>query len=150
MADARSAVIDELDFGYEINPGAGLDEVFGVRRDDWIGERRGSYAVRLEGDSWADMDGKVFNGKFFRESWELQGGVEVLARFSDTQEPAFSRNQYGKGSAVLAAVPLGGSYFHDESNLANEVIVRLAKQAGVISPVAWKGNGGADAVRDGS
>lgn len=132
VADARSAVIDELDFGYEINPGAGLDAVFGVRRDDWIGERRGAYGVQMD-------DGLSFAGKFFRESWTLAEGVEVRGRFSDTKEPAVTVNRFGNGKAVLSAVPLGGSYFHDAENRADEALVGFAREAGVESAIDWKG-----------
>ena len=139
VSGARSAVVDELDYGYEINPGAGLVDVFGARRDDWIGERYGVYDVEL-GDAslWGKLDGATFQGKFFREQWEVQEGVDIVARFADTDEPAISINRYGEGKAILAAVPLGGSYFHDPDSKAGLLLSHLATQAGATSAIEWK------------
>ena len=36
LADARFGIIDELDRGYQVNPGLGMAKLFGARRHDMV------------------------------------------------------------------------------------------------------------------
>jgi beta-galactosidase len=108
VADARTATLDELDFAYPISPGAGLDELFGATRSDWIGAKT-VYKVHMEESSGSSPTD--FYGRFFREKIELHGDVQTLGTFVDTHTPAITRKGYGKGVAILSAVPLGASYY---------------------------------------
>ncbi|MGE5496762.1 MAG: beta-galactosidase [Syntrophothermus sp.] len=127
-ADARTAVIDELDFAYKVNPGAGLDEVFGASRKDWTAAKK-YFMVDVPGKP--GQKSYSFGGKYFREHLITGSSAEVLAKYADTQEPAIISNRYGKGTAVLAGIPLGASYFENDSNPANRFLVSLAEEAGV-------------------
>jgi beta-galactosidase len=133
VADARTAVIDENDFAYEINPGAGLDELFGVERRDWTG-KKGFYKVEMIEKAVYPPE---FDGRYFRESLKLKENVEVIAQFPDDSEPAIVEKKYGKGTAVLSAVPLGASYYGNEENPVDEVIQQFTEEAGVSSNVIF-------------
>ncbi len=138
VADARTAIMDELDFGYELNPGAGLDELFAARRLDLFAAQK-SFDVELTSniDTKNLQKGFVYQGLYFHENLEVKEGGKILAVFTDTNEPALVYNKYGKGNAYLSAVPLGGSnYKNNEST--GELISGLALKAGV-NPTAILG-----------
>jgi beta-galactosidase GanA len=128
VADARTATLNELDFGYHTNPGAGLDTMFGVVSPDWVGAKS-FFKVDMEKDT--PYNQIEFEGKYFKEELQPIANVKVLARFADSDEPAITENSYGKGKAVLSAVPLGASYYDKPDNPVNEVIFGFAEQAGV-------------------
>ena len=130
MADARTATIDELDFAYKVSPGAGLDQVFGAERLDWIGAK--DYfpvTVKQNGNNAA----YGFEGKYFKEKLRLHDNAKVLGTFTGTNEPAVIENHVGKGRAILSAVPLGASYFSKPGNHVNKLLVNFAREAGVTS-----------------
>jgi len=138
VADARTAIIDELDFGYEINPGAGLDRLFGVKREDYTGSSE-SFPVRLNGnDLWKGLDVEIFDGIFYREKWKISENTQVLATFENNEEPALTVNNFGEGKAFLSAVPLGAGYHYNRKNPVNKVITHLIKKAAVIPAIKWK------------
>jgi beta-galactosidase len=133
VADARMATIDNYDFGYPVNPGAGLDEVFGVKRMDWLG-REEPILVTVK-------ENKLFNG-YFDESFELKGkwykekvvisdGTRILATFNEDSTPAMVLNKYGEGKAILAAFPLSGSYRLTKDENIQKYLVALAGIAGI-------------------
>ncbi len=135
VADARTAILDEFDFGYELNPGAGLDELFAARRLDLYAAQK-SFDVQLTRDIDSEklQEGFVYQGLYFHENLEVNEGGKILGVFSDTNEPALVYNRYGKGHAYLSAVPLGGSNYKNMKSTGT-VISSLARKAGV-SPTA--------------
>ena len=128
VADARTATINELDFAYRKSPGAELDELFGAVRNDWVG-KNSYFQVTIKkrnGNEEYSFPGKVFQGSYPADR------SRVLGTFTGTDEPAIILNKYGKGSAVLSAVPLGASYFEKPENPGNRLLIALARQAGVV------------------
>ena len=126
VADARSAVMDEYDFGQPVNPAFGLDSLFGAfRLDQYAADS--IYDVRSIGPETVD-----FQGKFFKELLEPYPESEVLAQFSGDQSPALIANTYGKGKTFLCATSLGGSYYQGVES-SGRLISDLAEKAGVQS-----------------
>jgi len=128
VADARTATIDELDFAYKVSPGAGLDQLFGAERLDWVGQKD-YYPVTM--NKSGNNTAYNFEGKYFEEKLRLHDNVKVLGTFSNTSEPAVIENRVGKGRAILSAVPLGGSYFTKPGNNVNKLLLNFAREAGV-------------------
>lgn len=128
VADARTATIDELDFAYKVSPGAGLDQLFGAERLDWIGAKD-YFKVTMNKNGNNTSFG--FEGKYFKEKLRLHDNAKVLGTFTHTNEPAVIENRAGKGRAILSAVPLGGSYFNKPGNNVNKLLVNFAREAGV-------------------
>lgn len=136
VADARTATINEIDFGYMESPGAGLSKVFGVRRTDFYGEITEYQLELVENHHFSILSqGMKYSGKYFREKWELDRNTEILARFSDSEEPALTVNAFGRGFAYLSAVPLGGSYYDNDLNQVYQIIQAIATKAGAIPEV---------------
>ncbi len=129
VADARTAIINELDFAYQTSPGAGLDELFGAETPDWIA-KKDYYKIRMN-----EINGEKvlsdFEGKYFRDQLKIKDNVKILGTFADTNEPAVIQNEYGKGKAILSAVPLGASYYDNPDNPVNKLILEFVKEAGV-------------------
>jgi beta-galactosidase len=125
VADAKSAIMDELDFGYDINPGAGLDTVFGATREDFI-NHNGNFDIQMNHNEYVP-DLKDYKGAFYKDFLTVYKDVEVLASFTEDGSPALVANKYGKGVAVLSAVPLGGSYIQGLDGNA-KIITSLAKK----------------------
>jgi hypothetical protein len=73
-----------------------------------------------------------FEGKYFRDQLQLKNNLKVLGEFEDTEEPAVVENKYGKGTAILSAVPLGASYYNNPNNSVNRLIINFTEDAGVI------------------
>ncbi len=135
VADARTATLDELDFAYQTSPGAGLDELFGAVRPDWLGQKT-SFKVRMNGAD--DQPAFEFDGKFFRDQLRLTGKAKVLGTFTDNGEPAVIQNHYGNGMAILSAVPLGASYYGEPGNAVNELLLDFAKESGVTPDASFR------------
>ncbi len=131
VADAKSVIMDEHDFGYDVNPGAGLDKVFGATREDFI-NYNGNFDIEMTNNEYV-ADVKNYKGAFYKDFLTVYKGAEVLASFKNDSSPALVANKYGKGLAVLSAVPLGGSYIQE-----------LGGNAGIITSLAKKANAGFD------
>lgn len=132
VADARTAVMDQYDFGYPINPGAGLDEVFSARRLDLYADSRTFKATITNSNFFNDIIPKDFDleGIYFKEKLQVFNEGQVIGKFADSNDPAIVVNNYGKGMAVLSALPLGGSYYN-EIGSTGDIIQALAFKAGV-------------------
>jgi beta-galactosidase len=135
VADARTAILDEFDFGYAENPGAGLTELFGVTRIDHKGID-GSYKVTVtEPSVFVNVNlGDSFHGIYFKEEWELSKDCKAIAVYDDGS-PAMAINKYGKGTAILSGVPLGASYLDNEKNPVNKIIAGLALNSDALPDV---------------
>jgi beta-galactosidase len=128
VADARCAMLDELDFAYETSPGAGLDELFGAVRPDLTGHK-GYYNVTvMSGPGGAPLD---FQGKYFKDQLRVRSEADVIGTFADDDGPAVIRHSYGSGTAILSAVPLGASYYDRPDNPVNRLLLEFAREAGV-------------------
>ena len=128
VADARTATLDQFDFAYKTSPGAGLAEVFGASRRDWIG-RKGTFAVSMF--SRLDSTEYTFDGRYFRDQLAVSRDVEIRGRFSDDGTPAVIAHRFGRGMAVLSAVPLGGSFYADPKNQVHRTILDIVHESGV-------------------
>jgi beta-galactosidase GanA len=129
VADARTATLDEQDFAYRTSPGAGMDTLFGAVRPDWTG-KKGFFTVRtnpIQGDSSIG-----FEGKYFRDQLNVSPHAEVIGSFEDSGGPAVIQNHFGKGWAILSAVPLGASYYGNPENPVNRIIENFTERAGVV------------------
>ncbi len=136
VADTGTSSADENDFGYAINPGAGLTELFGVIRLDHTGVD-GSYKVTVTDNSVFEgvKKGESFRGIFFKEQWKLLNGAVPIAEYEDGT-PAMVINKYGKGKAILSGVPLGASYLEDSNNNVNKIIAGAALNSGAAGDVS--------------
>ena len=140
VADARTATINELDFAYRTEPGAGLDSLFGVTRPDWTGAER-YFKVRVKG-----VTGErpfTFEGKYFKEELVPQKGAKVIGEYSDDGGPALIEKRYGRGVAIMSGVPLGASYLDKPDKHVKKLIIGLVKEAGVRPNAEFISNSGA-------
>jgi len=133
VADAHSFVMDEFDFGFPINPGYGLDTLFGGRRLDIYSA---STAFSISGSIAGDQH--EYEGLYYQELLEPIANGEVVASFDDVQTPALIKNRSNKGSAYLSATSLGGSYYNGHDG-AGKVLVSIAREAGVKSVATVNG-----------
>lgn len=134
VADARTAIMDQFDFGFENNPGYDLDALFAARRLDLYAA---DSIFNMDVSSTQILDEKLtgkeaLKGIYFKEKLDVLDGGEVIANFSEDDDPAIVANQFGKGMAFLSAVPLGGSYYNDIKS-AGKLIEALAAKSGVNS-----------------
>jgi beta-galactosidase GanA len=132
VADARTAIMDQYDFGFESGPGFGLDSLFATRRLD-LYAADSLFTVNITDNQLLGKkisDGYSLQGIYYKEKLEALTGGKVVARFSKDQSPAIITHNYGKGVAVFSAFPLGGSYLNGIKN-AGELISELALKAGV-------------------
>ena len=128
VADARTATVNELDFAYKISPGAGLDALFGTVRTDWIGQKN-AWSVKINKQG-INPSGTI-EGKYFRDHLRITDKTDVIGTFADDGSPAVIKHQFGKGTAILSAVPLGGSYYGKPENPVNKLLWSFMKNAGV-------------------
>jgi len=130
VADAKTAILDELDFGYGINPGAGLDKIFGAYREDFF-NKDGNYKIKISSNDFLDkseFENESFKGMFYKDFLTTYKGTKTIATFIEDNMPALTVNEYGKGKAILSAVPLGGSYLNSLKS-CGKIIIDLALKA---------------------
>lgn len=131
IADARTAIMDQYDFGLKNNPGFGLDTLFAARRLDLFAADSAFTVKIIDPQYYTKSMTKEdsFQGIYFKEKLEVLPEGKVVARFFPDLNPAIITHNYGKGLALLSSVPLGGSYFSGLQN-AGELISDLALKAG--------------------
>jgi beta-galactosidase len=146
IADARTATLDALDHAFGRSPGAGLAGVFGATCRSWTAEPA-SYLVyaRIPG-LWSGS----FSAVDFREQLALGPGATPVARFADSGQAALIRHRWGRGTAWLAAVPLGAGPAETSPSPAAAMLVALCRAGGAVPPadfVADNQGGGRAMVR---
>ena len=142
VAECRPGYVDENGWLYEVQPGAGLHEVFGAREDLFWNES--ARRVRFASDGTEVAFPALF------QTWRPEG-AEVVAR-NDAGEPAAVRSRFGEGDAVLFGFapsllfPVGGGKYEGagaaatsepDQRAALAVVGRLAEEAGLTKPVQW-------------
>ncbi len=134
VADARTATVNELDFAYKINPGAGLDTLFGAVRTDWVGQKN-YWTVMINGNE--GNSSYAVEGKYFRDQLHIIGSTDVMGIFAENGAPAIIKHPFGKGVAILSAIPLGASYYGKPENPVNKLLRSLTKDAGVLADASF-------------
>ena len=111
LADARFGIIDELDRGYQVNPGLGMAKLFGARRHDMVAaytpwDIRVTEPMSLMND--VSLPSHLV-GRVFREDLQLEAGSQgkVAAVFEGTGTPAVVTRRTGKGQTILLGFSLG-------------------------------------------
>jgi beta-galactosidase len=139
VADARTATLNEFDFAFEKSPGAGLDTLFDAVRIDWRA-MAGEYIIKMVNDT--DGNDRVMRGKYFRDMLATGKEASIEAVFVDNGEPALVSRRLGKGTAVLSAIPLGGSYYDDPKNPVGDLPRHFCRRAGVRQAARFSGDRG--------
>jgi len=139
LADARFGIINELDRGYKVNPGLGMEKVFGARRHDLVASHN-AYEVRIT-DPAGLLNGVTLPnhlvGRVFREELQLEKGSEgeVVAVFEKTGTPAVVVRRTGKGQTILLAFSLGIPLLENQDPGAAALLQAICKSAGVKPPI---------------
>lgn len=124
IADARFAGMDEKDTGYFVHPGAGLDEVFGVRERGFVSGQE-SVGFGIEKSCQGILRERSASGTMFREHLEPFDGSEVIGRYRDDGGPAIVMNGYGRGKTVYVGTLLGAHYYKSGARGARNVVLGM-------------------------
>jgi len=120
----------EMDgFSADVVPSAGLDKLFGVRRE--IVSTRQSIDVKIGAT-------KV-PSRFFEEILIPQG-AKVMGKYADGRV-AMTVNNYGKGKAIYMGTSMLMEYIFSESAAARSVFGKLNAEAGITN---WASTGNPD------
>jgi beta-galactosidase GanA len=139
LADARFGIINELDRGYKVNPGLGMEKLFGARRHDLVASHN-AYEVRIT-DPAGLLNGVTLPGhmvgRVFREELQLEKDSEgkVVAVFEKTGTPAVVVRRTGKGQTILLAFSLGIPLLENQDPGALALLQAICKSAGVKPPI---------------
>jgi beta-galactosidase GanA len=134
ISEARPAWNDARGFANVTIPGAGLDEVFGVREQ----QLKSGESIVMTGDAslhdaLAPLAREPIPGTVFAESLApANPAVRVLARFDDGSA-AITAADYGRGHAVLIGSFAGAAFEQDpvKNRNAGVLIQTLVSAAGV-------------------
>ena len=148
LADARFGIINELDRGYQVNPGLGMAKLFGARRHDLVAAHS-PWEIRVTQPKELRNDVSLPNhllGRVFREELELEKGSEgkVAAVFEKTGTPAVVIRRTGKGQTILSGFSLGIPLLEDHDFGTAALLRAVWLSAGVKPPIriATAGNAG--------
>jgi len=150
LADARFGIINELDRGYRVNPGAGMERLFGTRRHDLFASHT-PWDVRVTKPS-ALLNGASLPshlmGSVFREELQLEKGSEgeVAAVFEKAGTPAVVVHRTGKGQTILLGFSLGIPLLENDDPGATSLLRAVWKSAGVTPAVRVSTPAGAGTV----
>jgi beta-galactosidase GanA len=138
LADARFGIINELDRGFEVNPGLGMAKLFGARRHDLLSSHHPT-EIRITDAVGLANGGSLpprLEGGFFREELQLEKGSEgkVIGVFTATGTPAVVVRHTGKGQTVLLAFSLGPPLEDHDAGAAG-LLRAIVKSAGVEPPI---------------
>jgi beta-galactosidase len=139
LADARFGIINELDQGYQVNPGLGMSKLFGSRRHDMVAaytpwDIRVTEPMSLMND--VSLPSHLV-GRVFREDLQLEAGSEgkVAAVFEGTGTPAVVTRRTGKGQTILLGFSLGIPLLENHDPGAAALLRSVWQSAGVTAPI---------------
>jgi beta-galactosidase GanA len=150
LADARFGIINELDRGYQVNPGLGLEKLFGARRHDLVAAHT-PWEIRVTQPAGllngASLPSHLM-GRVFREELQLERGSEgrVVAVFEKTGTPAVVVRRTGQGQTVLLGFSLGIPLLENHDPGAAALLRAVWQSAGVRPPVRLETSAGAGPV----
>jgi beta-galactosidase len=150
LADARFGIINELDRGYQVNPGVGMAKLFGARRHDLVAAYT-PWEIRVTQPTGL-LNGVSLPshllGRVFREELQLEKGSEgkVVAVFEKTGTPAVVVRRTGKGQTILLGFSLGIPLLENHDPGAAALLRAVWQSAGVKPPVQLATPAGAGPV----
>jgi beta-galactosidase len=130
---AKCAMLDDRGWYWNTRPGAGLDEVFGVRERS-IEYRPEPFTVSL---TVAGMTLDV-SGYHHQQLLDVAPGAEIFGRFADGS-PAAVRHRVGRGQALYFATHLDIAAFGSPAH--HQVFKLLLRDLGVEPRVVIHGDG---------
>jgi beta-galactosidase GanA len=139
LADARFAIMNELDQGYPVNPGLGMANLFGARRHDLVASHH-PWEIRVTQPA-ALLNGinlpSHLLGRVFREDLQLEKNNEgkVIAVFDKTGTPAVVFRRTGKGQTILLGFALGIPLLENHDPGAAALLRAVWQSAGVTPPI---------------
>jgi beta-galactosidase len=140
VAEARLAWNDQRGFASDVIPGSGLDEVFGAKEKILRPVDKPEIII----DSLSNLPGlsagEHIPGEAFEENLEPYQGSQVLAHFNDGA-PAIVENSFGKGKAIFIGSFVALAYEKQHSDASKQLLLSLAKIAGVSPEVDITGPG---------
>jgi hypothetical protein len=139
LADARFGIINELDQGYQVNPGLGMAKLFGARRHDLVAAFT-PWEIRVTQPTGL-LNGVSLPshlvGRVFREELQLEKGSEgkVVAVFEKTGTPAVVVRRAGKGQTILLGFSLGIPLLENHDPGTAALLRSVWQSAGVKPPI---------------
>ncbi len=139
LADARFGIINELDRGYRVNPGLGMEKLFGARRHDLVASHN-PWDIRVTEPAGllngVTLPGHLL-GRVFREELQLEKGSEgkVVAVFEKSGTPAVVVRRTGKGQTILLGFSLGIPLLENHDPGAAALLRAVWQSAGVKPPI---------------
>jgi hypothetical protein len=131
--------MDERDRGYAVNPGLGMEKIFGARRHDLVASHN-TDEVRVT-DPTGLLNGVTLPsnlaGRVFREELQLEQGSEgkAVGIFEKTGTPAVVVHHVGKGQAILLGFSLGIPLLENNDAGAAGLLRAVWQSAGVKPPL---------------
>jgi hypothetical protein len=150
LADARFGIINELDQGYRVNPGAGLEKLFGARRHDLFASHN-PWEIRVTQPTGllngVSLPSRLV-GRVFREELQLEKGSEgkTVGVFEKTGTPAVVVRRTGKGQTILLGFSLGIPLLENNDPGAAGLLRAVWQSAGVKPPIRIANNASAGPV----
>lgn len=135
LADARFGIINELDRGYQANPGLGMAKLFGARRHDLVASHT-PWEIRVTQPTGL-LNGvslpSHLMGRVFREELQLEKDSEgkVVAVFEKAGTPAVVVRRTGKGQTILLGFSLGIALLENNDSGAAGLLRAVWQSAGV-------------------
>ena len=138
VAEARLAWNDERGFSSDEIPGMGLAAVFGAREKVIRPLDRPEVILEASPGLPGWTAGLRAEAAAFEEELEPLPGARVLARFAGGA-PAIVEHSYGKGKTILVGSYLAMAYERQHNQATKQVLLSLARAAGVGPEVAVSG-----------
>jgi beta-galactosidase len=138
VAEARLAWNDERGFASDVIPGFGLEKVFGAKEKVIRPAEKPEILISSSLPGLAAQT--EIPGEAFEESLEPLQGSRVLAKFKDGSA-AIVENLSGKGKAILIGSFVALAYEKEHSESSKQLMLSLAKAAGVSPDVDVSGPG---------
>ncbi len=117
VGSARCAYLNDRGWYWERQPGAGLDEVFGVAGTGIAISASPDLSVNLMWQPSTKVSPQPVLGYLHRQSLDLADDASVLARFADNS-PAIVSRDYGNGKAFYMATHLDAAVTQYHSPVA--------------------------------